>query len=410
MKYLIKFSKLIQLFSSQIDQLLYSFKLKAGRIQELEIKRPEEEGTKICIFKEETKEKFVMPHVLGFIEGNFTIDYQEIALWKFEGAKIFYSSDVVVTRNGKAIWPKFFKYNYNHNITLDKNTVFLPDGLSEHNNKLSVKHYRHVTNLDVVFSMIGVFDNIWAHALVEYVPKLGVLGMAIKDSAKKITVVVPEYKDEQLKEIVYTILDKYDVNIYQISKNEAIMANTLYFIERPTTFTDHETSVSVGDSTVPEATAVFVKKEIVEPLQRDVKLNPQYKKIFLARRGGLGKGLINGAEVEKFFEDLGFVFVEPHKLSLKEKVTMFMSAEYIAGPGGSAFTNLIFCRPGTKAIKFSNFQRQFENLTCLSIQHFGVDVIYLTGRDDKSAKNLSHCSYYLPLDKVKKACEYHGII
>lgn len=410
MKYLVKFSKLILLISKQLDQLLYSYKLKVGKIQEVEISRPEDEGSKIFVFKEKTKENFVMPHVLGFIEGNFTIDYQEIALWRFDDAQIFYKSDVVITKQGNAIWPKYYKYNYNHNITLDKNTVFLPDGLSEHNGKLSIKHYSKVTNLDVVFSMIGVFDNIWAHALVEYVPKLGVLENAIKDSAQKITVVVPEYNDKQLKEIVYSILNRYDVNIYQISEGEAIKASALYFMERPTTFTDHETNVSVGDSTVPEVTANFVKREIVEPLQRDVELNPLYKKIFLARRGGLGKGLINGPEVEKFFEDLGFVFVEPHKLSLKEKVAMFMSADYIAGPGGSAFTNLIFCRPGTKAIKFSNFQRQFENLTCLSIQHFGIDVIYLTGRDDKSAPNLSHCSYYLPMDKVKKACEYHGII
>lgn len=407
---LVKLTKLILILNKYITSGLYKCKRASGCVIEAKIQKPENEGVKIAVFKPETKETFVMPHVLGFINGSFEIDYQEISLWRFEKSMISYKSDVVLTKSGNAIWPKYFKYNYNHNITNDKNTVHDSDGLCEHNGVLSIKKPRKIKKIDIVFSMIGVYDNIWAHALVEYIPKLSVLENAIKDCNDKVTVVIPDYTDKQLKEIVFNILKKYDVNIYQIEPNETIEADILYYIERPTTFTDCETNVSVGDSTVPKATADYVKKEIVVPLQHDVNLNPLYKRIFLARRGGLGKGLINGSEVEQFFENLGFVFVEPHKISLKEKVELFMSAEYIVGPGGSAFTNLIFCRPGTKVIKFSNFQRQFENYTCLSVQHFGIDVIYLTGRDDKSAVNISHCSYYLPLEKVKQACEYHGLI
>lgn len=393
-----------------VKQYIYNKKLKTGRLLEAKIQRPEVDGVKVCVFSPHTREKFEMPPVLDFIRGTFEIDYPEIALWKFHDSMIFFKSDVVLTKDGNAVWPKYFKYNYNHNITYDRITGITPDGLCEHQGILCLKNPRRVTEIDVAFSMIGVCDNIWAHALVEYLPKLGVLEDAIKDSEKKITLIIPEYTDNQLKEIVNGILKKYNVNIYQISEDEAIKAKVLYFIERPTTFTDHEVSVSVGDSTIPKATANFVKKEIVEPLQSGITVNSSYKRLFLARRGGFGKGLLNGDEVEKYFENLGFLFVEPHKLSLKEKITMFMSADYIVGPGGSAFTNLIFCRPGTKVIKFCNFQRQFEDYMCLPIQHFGVDLICVTGRDDKASINPSHCSYYIPMDSIKEACEYHGII
>lgn len=405
-----KISNFFSRASRAVEKIKYNQKLSSGSILELKIIKPEQEGVKICVFSERKPETFILPNVLGFIKGSFEIDYQEIALWKFKEAMICYKSDVVITNNGNAVWPKFYKYNYNHNISLDSNTVRMYDGQCEHNGRLSIKKPTRITKIDAVFSMIGVFDAIWAHALVEYVPKFAVLENAIRDSVNKITVVIPKYEDNQLKELVYGILNKFDVEIYQISDNESILAKELYYIERPTTFTDHEVNVSIGDSTIPLATANYIKKEIVEPLQKDIKLDSRYKKIFLARRGGLGKGLINGAEVESFFEDLGFVFVEPHKLTLKEKITMFMSADYVAGPGGSAFTNLIFCRPGTKAIKFCNFQRLYENYMCLPIQHFGIDMIYIIGRDDKSAPNPAHCSYYLPLEKVKQACEFHGII
>ena len=101
--------------------------------------------------------------------------------------------------------------------------------------------------------------------------------------------------------------------------------------------------------------------------------------------------------------------MEPHKVSFEEKIQIFQSAEVIAGPSGSAFSNLLFCRPNTKVLIFSNYQRVFENYSSMPLQYYGVDIHYVTGYDDK-IQNPAHCSYYIPMEKVISAAKLYGII
>ena len=116
-------------------------------------------------------------------------------------------------------------------------------------------------------------------------------------------------------------------------------------------------------------------------------------------------------EVEDFFRKEGYYFLEaPHKLSLKEKVRLFNSAEAIAGPYGSAFSNILFCKPKTKILVLSNYNRIFESWLSMHKKYFNLDMLWVTGFDDKTATNPSHCSFYMPLQKIKEAAKYLGIV
>lgn len=385
-------------FYTKLQDFKVSFRIKTGLYKWAEIKHMSEEGKKICQFQAESIERLEMIKTYGFIEsGNYTIKYPEIDLWLFRDSTVFHSSDFVITAKGNAIWPKYFFYNYSKNITRDKFLV------KEENGRICYKTPQEVIKLDAAFSMIGVFSHIWAHAIVEYFPKLSMLEAAIKDSKSRITVLIPEYRDPQLKQIMMGQLSKYDVDVMVISPGEAVHARSLYFIERPTRFTDHEAEITPADQAIPESVVNVIKRELVNPLIENAVANSKYKKIFLVRRGGIGKGILNGDEIERYFESLGFILLEPHKVSLEEKINIFQSAEFIVGPFGSAFTNLFFCKPGTKVLMFSNYQRLFENYFSVAQQYFGVKEMYVTGFDDKKTQNMSHCSFYLPLGKVKDA-------
>jgi capsular polysaccharide biosynthesis protein len=71
-------------------------------------------------------------------------------------------------------------------------------------------------------------------------------------------------------------------------------------------------------------------------------------RIFLLR--DLDRRSYNQEEAQKAFEARGFVGVYPERLSLHEQVDLFSSASFIVGPSGAAWTNLIFCRSGTRAL------------------------------------------------------------
>lgn len=394
-----KIRKLTQQFSFDIAY-------KQGRILSAIIEPAEQLGSKVFVFKPETIEEVEMHKVYGFIaSGSFKVEYPEIDLWKFEDAMVIGRTDFVFTKNSKVFWKKYFAYNYSKNIASDRLLV------KEENGVVYYHKPKRQINVDVAFSMLGVHAHIWSHSLSEYYPKLAVLQQAIDDAGGELTVLVPNYQDQQLKEIVYEELNKHKgIKILVVDDEVAVKVKKLYYMERPTTFTDHEVSVALGDDVQPKIIADVLKEKLVNPLLSKIDQNAKPIKLYLPRRG-FGRNLTNWAEVEEYFRKEGFYFLEaPHKLSLKEKVQLFNSAEVIAGPFGSAFSNILFCKPGTKMLLFCNFSRFYEAWLCLHRKYFNLNMLWVTGYDDKKAANPSHSSYFIPLQKIKDAAKSLGII
>lgn len=384
----------------------FNLACRYGTILSAKIVPAEEEGKKIFVFKTPSIEKVDIANVYNFASsGSFDVTYPEIALWKFNDAIVIGRTDFVITDNGKVFWKKYYAYNYSKNIASDRLLVKEEDGL------IYYRKPRTVLCVDVAFSLLGVHAQIWSHALSEYYPKLSVLPQAIKDSGKEITILVPDYQDKQLKDIIYHELEQYEnIKILVVQDEQAVKAKTLYYIERPAAFTDHEVSVAIGDNVQPKIVADILKDKLVNPLLKDIDPKENPIKLYLPRRG-FGRNLTNWQEVEDFFRKEGYYFLEaPHKLSLKEKVRLFNSAEAIAGPYGSAFSNILFCKPNTKILVLSNYNRIFESWLSMHKKYFNLDMLWVTGFDDKTATNPSHCSFYIPLQKIKDAAKYLGIV
>lgn len=386
-------------------QALFRIKSRAGKIKCATIVNAQTRGTKIHVFKEETIEKVPINKVFGFIvDGSFSVNYPEIDLWKFENATVIEGADYVFLENYQVFWKKYFAYNYSKNVPLDSLFIKEEDGVLFYQKPKKTQH------VGVAFSLLGVHNQIWSHSLSEYYPKIFELKYALDDCGARISVLVPNYSDKQLKEIVYDELSKYNnIEIIQVEKETAVEADILYYMERPTTFTDHENSVSLGDDVQPKRVADILKEKLVAPRLKGIDKN-EHIKLFLPRRG-FGRNIKNYAEVEDYFRKQGFVFMDyPHRMTLEEKIRMFHSADVIVGPFGSAFSNIIFCRPKTKMLLFSNYNRHFEAWLCMHQMYFDIDALWVTGYDDKTAYNKSHSSYYIPLDKIVAAAKFHGII
>ncbi|MFT3858122.1 MAG: glycosyltransferase 61 family protein [Aquabacterium sp.] len=76
---------------------------------------------------------------------------------------------------------------------------------------------------------------------------------------------------------------------------------------------------------------------------------PRPRKIYVKRNSD--RRMMRGAELlEAALHRLGFVTIEPEKLSFDEQVRTFQSAEVVVGATGAALANILFCRAGTRAI------------------------------------------------------------
>ena len=376
--------------------------LAFGKYNVFNIVTPNEIGQPVYVFKPETRETVKLMRVLGFIEeGDFTLTYPEIDLWRFEDVSVIGRNDFVI-KGDKVFWNKIGNYNFAKNIPLDKNLINYTQ------NSVTLKDVKAEKNFDAVFSLLGVHATIWSHSLSEYYTKISVLTKILEIEKDIVKVLVPVYKDMQLKQVMYEALKKYDrIEIVPIEDGERVHAKRLYYLPRPTTFTDHETYVAIGDDVQPQIIPEIIKRDLVAPAVKDAKDDSYPKKLFLIRRA-THRVLTNNEEVESFFKTHGYHLLDPSKVTLEEKVKFFYNAEEIVGPFSSAFSNLIFSKPGTKVLMFSNFQRIFENWLSMHYQHFNIDMWFVTGYDVMK-NNSAHTNFYVPLSKIEVACNKVGI-
>ncbi len=109
----------------------------------------------------------------------------------------------------------------------------------------------------------------------------------------------------------------------------------------------------------------------------DIKESSIYpNKIFLCRKSGLRD--YNQDEISQLLSTFGFIKIYLEDLEFKEQVKTIYHADFIVGPTGAAWTNLIFCQTGAKGIcwmaeEASNFSAYS---TIASI--VGVDLLYVT--------------------------------
>lgn len=393
----------LQNLNEWYNNLSLSYYLKTGKVKIAKIEEGNALGEKVLVFKEKTKERIELQNIYQFsYNGSYEVECPEIDVWLFKNVINIADTDFVIFQDNKVFWQKYYAYNYSKNIVRDQAFVKEVDGNLYYKNP-KVVHY-----VKCAFSLIGVYANIWSHSLSEHYIKLSVLGDIVKLSKDRVTVLVPEYTDNQLKLIVYDEINKYDVDVLVVKEGEAVMVKQLYYMERPAFFTDHEIAVEIGDNIQPQIVADTLKSKLVAPLVKDLEIT-EHIKLYLPRRGSY-RSLRNNKEVEEYFRSQGYYFLEPHKVTLEDKIKLFRSADSIVGPYSSAFSNIIFCQPGTKVLILSNYYRAFESWLVMHKQHFGINMLWVTGYDDKTAENPAHCSFSISLQKIVEAAKTLGII
>lgn len=101
------------------------------------------------------------------------------------------------------------------------------------------------------------------------------------------------------------------------------------------------------------------------------------RRVFLSRRKASGRRHFNEAEVLDVLQGHGFVEVFPEDLSLDDQIALFARAEMIAGGSGAAFTNLLFCQRGCRALVFAKTDLPASVFSTIAA-HVGAELRYLT--------------------------------
>ena len=347
--------------------------------------------------KSQTYEKVHFAEVYG-LSKEYEIEAFSPALniYEFDNATVFQKSDTVLLDN-KIFWDKKFNPLFCKTIPLDKNLV------KYDSKSITIKSYKKTIKVKgKSISMLGVFCDVWSHFLLQYLAKLYWYQQAgILDS--KITVIVPKYNDHQLKHIVSNFFKDKNIKFMEAEENTQYLCEKLYYIPTAICFPNHLNYFLPQDCVYSNEVRQAIKNILIDGYSDVNKSDNKCKKIYLARRGTY-RCLENWNEVERYFKTQGFEIIEPHLLTLEDKIAIFKSAEVITGPYSSAFTNIVWCSPGTKVLMLSNFPRTLEATFCEIGAIAKVYMLYVTGVDKENDN--PHTGYHIELEKIKEAYKY----
>jgi len=362
-------------------------------------------GEPVLKIKEETLEKMNFMKVYKHIEGGeIVFRYPEITLNKYHNALVFPYSDFIITEN-VAVWPKTKYAHFQKIKPLDKDLLRYVD------QTLYVKKPDSIINVKCAFSLCGVHSSVWSHFLIQYLPKTKFIKDIIKLIGSSLTLVTPEYEDHQINEIINSVASHHKINVVKLIEGQSVQCDILYHIENMSIISDHSSYISPSDVVIPDITLQILKENFINDSllfpELTGSIDKPYRKIFLSRKvstlsplGGV-RNMENQKEVESYFVNEGFEIVYPHEFNLNQKAKIFSEANTIVGVGSSAFTNIIFCQPGTKVLAFGNYQRIYDLYLSRLAHYFGINLRFLVEKDIEPYNINS--SYNISLIKVIEA-------
>lgn len=231
--------------------------------------------------------------------------------------------------------------------------VYNTNNLMQHSITLAkVKNYKNVYYDEEAIFLGGTFTFNYYHFLVDILSKIEFF-QYIPDAKNKLIIIDEEIqKVENLKDLLYFFLKDYkilflshDKNYFHFKKLWHI-TSTNYAIPNIMPGEVYEP----GFAKLSKSSLQFLRKIAFDNLNLSkVHIDP-VKKIFISRRSQYRK--YNDEEIFEVAKTFGFEEVFFEDLNIHEQIYLVNNADYIIGPSGAAWTNVLFAKPGAKGLSW----------------------------------------------------------
>lgn len=296
---------------------------------------------------------------------------------KLKNASVIGASNVVLSANGFLLYDMLsHRKTYHANIT--DNGLCMLGGVPMHLGEHFVYNYYRgtVECIDKAISLAANMSGNYYHFMFEVASKLYYLSKLNIDKTIPLLVDEAVLKVPQMVEVLQILNSeqrkilpvkpyvKYNVGqLIVFSKPHIVVPNLMKgAIDRVENY--------VFDSNV----LCWMRDRVLNSALGESKATP--KRIFLTRKG-LNKRSCNEQDLEPVLRKYDFSFIDTGMLSAVEQARLFSNADVIVGSSGAAFTNLLFCKSGTKAIIFMPVK---SSLSCFSslASAMGVSTVYFS--------------------------------
>ena len=277
----------------------------------------------------------------------------------------------------------------NENVAVIKNNFILPFvSFQQTNGNLKKIKYNSVLRIGTpsfvrkikgkVFNLCqGDSGNNFFHFLFDIVPKIHLLTLKIE--LKKINYFyVSDPKKWQIE--IFKILGIGEEKLLSSKKNNHIFAEEIYAVDHPW-----------YDKGYIQENVKNIPKWVIQKNREIFLDNSKQKfknKIFLDRsKSKYNHCQINNLnDIKNLVLRKNFKLCKPEYLSFIKQINLFKSSSIIIGAHGAAFSNIIFCKPGTKIIEIipaDHPNKKCERISkILKLKYFRIKTV-----PDNSDKN-----------------------
>lgn len=275
-----------------------------------------------------------------------------------------------------------------------------------HNSKKALTRFHHkkVRYKNILF-MGGNGSFNYYHWLIEIIPKFLYINDEIlsKNNIDCIIFSSDVRKNKSFGEILKAILIDINLNIKIdfIEPNYDIYAENLFYMStfNNIVFNSKNKLSDVSYSYFCAKSLKNISEKLIGYYYSGVKEQTKRNKIFLARNAEQVRSY-NQDEVLSFFQEQGFIPVLLNNMSMQEQINIFQNADFIVGPSGAAWSNIIFCRSGTKMISWlPKSLEQFSSFSSLA-KIFECDLHFLIS--NAIDENLMHSDYVVDINSLNE--------
>lgn len=242
----------------------------------------------------------------------------------------------------------------------------------------------------------GCFN--YYHWMIEIIPKLFFINndLLIKYNIKCILCDESAKNTPSFQTLLRLVLEYRGINlpIIYINKDTNIKINKIFYINNFNNilFNCKKILSQTNYSHLHPKSLYNLRKLLINFADPHIQKNP---KIFLARRQSRVRSY-NQEEILSFFEKEGFQAIYLEDYSLEEQISIFYQAEFIVGPSGAAWSNLVFCQSGAKGISW--LSEELSNFSVFSTlaKIFNCDLKFILSDDIETTGDI-HSNYTIKL-------------
>jgi len=336
------------------------------------------------------------PHYIGCAQSTERVDLPNIHYYVFERARVSGASSSVILNEkqviiDRAIGPDQNKYD------------FAGGHIIAHGCDMCVVRLRKTEDIKKGIFLGGNGSSNYYHWIVEILAKLEFLPK-LPAHYQRYPLLVSEdiVRVPSLRDTLHVFAKGHEITV--LSKELQYVVEELIYINSPNNLPFNlfgKQTFKCSYVTMDSLSIDYLRRMALQDALKTPALSKYPKKIFLHRKSGIRN--YNQDEIFNYLSVYGFTEISMEDLSFLEQVRTIHHADYIIGPTGAAWTNLIFCRSGAKGLcwmasEFGDFSA-YSSIAAM----VGVDLRYLTYKAGLySTRELYSKDYYLDLSMIEK--------